>query len=1119
MERAQPGAKGSYIRNIEYGEAASPYSNGFIQSASDPTLSSIRYDALDESLYNEFDASWSDTSLDVTIDPGEGFINGWFATDEQTTINLEADVNDQTVVVGWDVDAVYDDTVHGSRDDADSVFVHLKSSAAFDPNDPYIEIWTFDTDSNGVTNAVDERPVGEHVDFFNAKYDQDSDGAVDVIGENAISSTEMQSGSVGSDQIAAGAVGATQIENGSIGSDQLDNNSVESINTQEADKLVTVGPDGDFSTINAAIRKLTEERPAYSNDRYRAVVQLQDDFIMEEQVLVDGLDLSWIWIQTERGTTVGSVEDFAQGTQISDYDRPEITNVEIADYPVNSEWEEDNSRFLDGEYVAFDGGNDGTGDAYYFWFNVTDATDLSFVDSNAGDPNPDPVNFSGVDSFTSVQVDILLEDSASQVIGKLQTEVDAQAEFSATVNSNTLSVTNADTGNTDLNPTSSTSEFSFTTTAYPSDGSYPDTFSVTEVNDADWVIDSELDPTLTLVRGYTYTFNMDTSGHPIRFQDVEGAYDSTAEWTDGVTVTSGDRETGTVEFTVPDSAPDELYFVSENSGDMVGTLSINDQGEGLEPVATAKEFDSTLATYDSSGTVNEVFVDDATVLNGNYIEMEVHDGSSPQPIYFWFNVNGNGTDPAVSGTGYEVTLSQGATPETAASELQSIADGPTEADATVSTTRTVQITNVNSGEVADAEVTGSRVTSTTIQEGRGAGYYVQVNLTGHGLSEGDRIRITGHSSGQEEFNYNGTWFVTNVTTDAFELDYVSDNDAVYDSTRAQNPTTATVEKPEPVPVTRAALDETWEFFYQPAFGVARGTLPTIDCLFDMDTSGSNSYLSYKDGLCATDGGIINITPFNGFINAGGSNIYATRRSAINANDAIANGAGRMGVWAYSNSLINARRVEAKNCGLAGSGSDTGNGFDSAGRPVGNGVNATRGSLVNAAGVTTGGCQGDNIYASYGGQINLEGHASTPTFDTASVNGQDVNIDGGQITRSDGTEFDKVTAGEIVADTISSSSGAPSFSKIEDDSGNTMLQGVVATGQTTLSSGLAEFSTNISQTDATFMLALGIDDPNADAEVAGSLFWDDDAGNYEIRIRETQTSVGNPTVNYDVLRVR
>jgi hypothetical protein len=51
-----------------------------------------------------------------------------------------------------------------------------------------------------------------------------------------------------------------------------------------------------------------------------------------------------------------------------------------------------------------------------------------------------------------------------------------------------------------------------------------------------------------------------------------------------------------------------------------------------------------------------------------------------------------------------------------------------------------------------------------------------------------------------------------------------------------------------------------------------------------------------------------------------------------------------------------------------------------------------------------------------------------------------------------------------------------------------------------------------------MLALGVDDPDADAEVAGALFWDDSAGEYEVRIRETDTDV-NPTVNYDIIRVR
>lgn len=91
-------------------------------------------------------------------------------------------------------------------------------------------------------------------------------------------------------------------------------------------------------------------------------------------------------------------------------------------------------------------------------------------------------------------------------------------------------------------------------------------------------------------------------------------------------------------------------------------------------------------------------------------------------------------------------------------------------------------------------------------------------------------------------------------------------------------------------------------------------------------------------------------------------------------------------------------------------------------------------------------------------------------------------------------------------------------EIQDGNDNTMLNSVADTGQVTLSNNLAEVSTNISATDATFMLALGIDDPDADAEVAGSLYWDDSAGNYEIRIRELETNL-NPTVNFDIIRVR
>ena len=83
----------------------------------------------------------------------------------------------------------------------------------------------------------------------------------------------------------------------------------------------------------------------------------------------------------------------------------------------------------------------------------------------------------------------------------------------------------------------------------------------------------------------------------------------------------------------------------------------------------------------------------------------------------------------------------------------------------------------------------------------------------------------------------------------------------------------------------------------------------------------------------------------------------------------------------------------------------------------------------------------------------------------------------------------------------------------------IAQSVVASGQVTLSSGEATVDTGISATDATFNLALGVDDPDADVDLSGRLFWDDSAGTYKIDIVEATTSVGNPTANYDVVRVR
>ena len=109
MDRAQPGARGSTNRNIEFGETTGQYTDGWIVPADEPTLSSQRYTSLDETAFNEFDAAYSADSLTITIDPGEAFVDGWLARDEPTDIDLATNDAGQKVVIGWNPDVIYDD--------------------------------------------------------------------------------------------------------------------------------------------------------------------------------------------------------------------------------------------------------------------------------------------------------------------------------------------------------------------------------------------------------------------------------------------------------------------------------------------------------------------------------------------------------------------------------------------------------------------------------------------------------------------------------------------------------------------------------------------------------------------------------------------------------------------------------------------------------------------------------------------------------------------------------------------------------------------------------------------------------------------------------------------------
>ena len=158
MDRAQAGARGSTNRNIEFGETTSQFSDGWIIPVDDPTLSAQQYTSLNETAFNEFDATYSADSLTVTIGPGEAFVDGWLASDEPTDITLDADTAGQTIVIGWDLDAIYDDQQHTVRDEGDKVIIAHKRDV--DPTHPTAEIWTFDTDVSGITNVEDHRDIG-----------------------------------------------------------------------------------------------------------------------------------------------------------------------------------------------------------------------------------------------------------------------------------------------------------------------------------------------------------------------------------------------------------------------------------------------------------------------------------------------------------------------------------------------------------------------------------------------------------------------------------------------------------------------------------------------------------------------------------------------------------------------------------------------------------------------------------------------------------------------------------------------------------------------------------------------------------------------------------------------
>jgi len=106
-------------------------------------------------------------------------------------------------------------------------------------------------------------------------------------------------------------------------------------------------------------------------------------------------------------------------------------------------------------------------------------------------------------------------------------------------------------------------------------------FRVTSTGISAYVIDYVPNPTLTLVRGNTYIFNLNldvASPFWIKTAPSQGTGD---QYNSGVS--RNGAQTGNITFTVPQDAPDTLYYASETQFNMQGTFTIVNGTPGTGP--------------------------------------------------------------------------------------------------------------------------------------------------------------------------------------------------------------------------------------------------------------------------------------------------------------------------------------------------------------------------------------------------------------------------------------------------------------------------------------------------------------------------------------------------------
>ena len=107
------------------------------------------------------------------------------------------------------------------------------------------------------------------------------------------------------------------------------------------------------------------------------------------------------------------------------------------------------------------------------------------------------------------------------------------------------------------------------------------TFNITNNDANSWNINNEINPTLTLVRGNTYNFNLIQTTPWAFYIKTELSFGTTNLYSNGVFNNGGSA--GLVTFTVPQDAPDTLYYCNDVVFNLRGQFDIVDASPGNGP--------------------------------------------------------------------------------------------------------------------------------------------------------------------------------------------------------------------------------------------------------------------------------------------------------------------------------------------------------------------------------------------------------------------------------------------------------------------------------------------------------------------------------------------------------